>query len=76
MSIFFASTATATSTNTPTATVTQDIRSNINETTPISEMGEGELALNEIKPLVQVVAAPVPLQSPTPVAVISRTTTN
>ena len=76
MSIFFASTATATSTNTPTATVTQDIRSNINETTPISEKVEGDLPLNEIKPHVQVVAAPVPLQSPTPVAAIGNTTTN
>jgi hypothetical protein len=76
MSIFFASTATVTSTNTPTATVTQDIRGINNETTPISEKVEGDLPLNEIKPHVQVVAAPVPLQSPTPVAAIGNTTTN
>jgi anti-sigma factor RsiW len=76
MSIFFAATATATSTNTPTATVVQDIRGDNIDTGSITKRFAGDTLPYETEPLIQIVAAPVPLQSPTPVAAISNTTTN
>lgn len=74
MSIFFVATATATSTTTPTATVAQDL-SQLNNPAPVIMAGSAsKLTDPAIKPGVQVFAAPAPLQSPTPIAVINSTT--
>jgi anti-sigma factor RsiW len=75
MSIFFAATATATSTNTPTATVAQDL-SQFNDNAPAILAGSAsKISTPAVEPAAQVLAAPAPLQSPTPIAVINSTTT-
>ncbi|MFL7838285.1 MAG: anti-sigma factor family protein [Candidatus Promineifilaceae bacterium] len=76
MSIFFATTATATSTNTPTATVVQNSRGDDNITPAVTERFVSDLPAYESEPVVQVIAAPAPLHSPTPIAAVSSTTTN
>jgi anti-sigma factor RsiW len=75
MSIFFAATATATSTNTPTATVAQDVSRFSDDALVIMVDSASKLSAPAVEPAVEIVAAPVPLQSPTPIAVISSTTT-
>lgn len=74
MSIFFAATATATSTNTPTATAAQDLSQFSDPAPAILARSANKITAPAIKPAVQVLAAPAPLQSPTPIAVISSTT--
>lgn len=73
LSIFFAATATATSTNTPTATAALESSQLTSRAQASNERITDEMPAPGITPSIQVVAAPAPLQSPTPNAVISRT---
>jgi hypothetical protein len=76
MSIFFPATVTATSTNTPTATVAQDT-SNYSGHAPVkTERLSGGMPASELKPAVQVMTAPAPLLSPTPIAAIGSIAAN
>jgi anti-sigma factor RsiW len=76
MSFFFAATATATSTNTPTATVAQESSHDISGAPVISERFTAGLDASDTAPPVQVVTAPAPLHSPTPVAAARQTATH